>query len=187
MSFGPTKKSGKGLLAVVVFIFIILGGYILTRYLIIEDVGRESSGDVVLTPITAGDLLARIENSKAQVKLVNMWATWCAPCIEEFPYILQLGEKYKDQGVELFLVSMDMDQDLEKARSFLASQGVGFESFFKNQSDNDFISEMHDDWSGALPATFIYNDRAELKDFWTGDASFDEFEEATLGVLKPQE
>lgn len=134
----------------------------------------------------ASKLKTLIQSSEAEAVLVNMWATWCGPCVEEFPYLLELRENYQDQGLEVLLVSMDMKEELPAVQQFLMDQNVNFVTYIKNQGDNDFINEINPDWSGALPATFIYSDKAELKKFWTGDAKYEDFEKEVLEVLNPQ-
>src|ERR1044072_842209 len=52
------------------------------------------------------DVEAYIKNSDHPM-LVNFWATWCSPCVEEIPYFLESVDKYKADGVELVLVSLD--------------------------------------------------------------------------------
>ena len=46
--------------------------------------------------------------------IVNFWATWCKPCVEELPYFEQAGKKYRDQNVEVLLVSLDFPNQVEK-------------------------------------------------------------------------
>ena len=130
----------------------------------------------LLRPISAEGLVAEIDKSSASIKLLNVWATWCGPCIEEFPSLLKLREQYQSRGLELILVSADMPEDVDKIESFLRDQKVNFFTYLKTDSDEDFIKEMNPDWSGALPASFIYNRSGQLVDFWTGDLTYEEFE-----------
>lgn len=125
-----------------------------------------------------------IRNSHSQLKLVNLWATWCRPCIEEFPALLKLKENYADQGLEVIFISMDMVEEESRVRRFLMDQKVGFVSYLKNESDNEFINKMNTDWSGALPATFIYDQAGNQVTFWTGDKSYEEFENEIESLMK---
>ncbi|HYM81181.1 MAG TPA: TlpA disulfide reductase family protein, partial [Candidatus Limnocylindria bacterium] len=95
----------------------------------------------------------------AEVVLVNIWATWCAPCREEFPDLMRLNERYRDRGLRLILVSADFEDQLPLARRFLAKQGVDFPSYLKTGDDMRFINAMDSRWTGALPATLIYDGR----------------------------
>jgi len=149
------------------------------------DQSKESEfSSELLRPISAEGLLAEIDKSSASIKLLNVWATWCGPCIEEFPSLLKLREQYQSRGLELILVSADMPEDVDKIESFLRDQKVNFFTYLKTDSDEDFIKAMNPDWSGALPASFIYNRSGQLVDFWTGDLTYEEFESKINPFLK---
>lgn len=155
-------------------------------YLVFQAGPERFSGmghDISLRPVLADALQTRVNESKASVRLVNMWATWCAPCIEEFPYLMRLREEFSSEEFDLILVSLDLESEREKAEEFLANQGVDFESYIRTGDDVDFIEGFYSDWSGGLPATFIYDEQGELKNFWVGDASFEEFKEQVNKVL----
>jgi len=137
--------------------------------------------------VTVSSLREKLLSSKAPVKLVNMWATWCASCIAEMPRLVKLYKNYRDKGVELYLVSMDLKEELGNVETFLNGQGVDFVTYLKDQKDNDFINEMNPDWSGGLPASMIFDANTEMKNFWIGDLSYEEFEKEVLRYLKPQD
>lgn len=107
--------------------------------------------------------------------MMNFWATWCGPCKEEFPYIMKLKEKYpEDFG--LIFVSADFEEAREEAEVFLQQQGVDFTTYFKVGDDNNFISKISDNWTGALPFTVIYSKSGEVLSEWEGKADFSTFE-----------
>ena len=59
-------------------------------------------------------LESRIENAKDTTLVINFWATWCKPCIEELPCFEELRERYIGQNVLVILVSLDFKSQLEK-------------------------------------------------------------------------
>lgn len=173
---------------IIIVLVVFLGFVSVTRFLSNWG-GREkmvSGSSDLLQNITAEELMDYIRNSDAKVKLVNVWATWCGFCVEEFPVILDLRKKYRERGFELIFVSADMPEDRKEVEEFLARQGVDFKTYLKSEADQKFIDTLHSDWSGALPASFIYDAQGQLVNFWTGDASFEEFEEQILYVLNHQ-
>lgn len=129
-----------------------------------------------LVPASAPDILAAVRGGKSRATIVNLWATWCTPCREEFPDLLRFHQAYKDRGVSLVLVSGDFSSDTEAAREFLASQGVGFRTYLKSGKDDEFINSFDPAWSGALPATFVYNDRGEKVHSFLGTVTYDSLE-----------
>jgi thiol-disulfide isomerase/thioredoxin len=138
-----------------------------------------------LSSVTADKLLEAIRTSNSPAVLVNMWATWCVPCIEEMPDLLRLQQNYRERGVKLFLVSWDTDAKL--AQQFLRSKKVDFPSFIKDSGQNDpgFIDGLTDKWSGALPATFLFDGNGKLVQMWEGKQPYEVFEKKLLELLKP--
>ena len=133
--------------------------------------------------VTSADLLDRVANDPGRAVLVNVWATWCVPCREEFPDLVRLRRDLESQGFELYLVSADFDLEDDGVREFLAEQGVDFPTFFKDEKDMPFIETMNPEWSGALPASFLYDDTGRLVHFWQGKASYDEFHAEIQSIL----
>jgi thiol-disulfide isomerase/thioredoxin len=139
--------------------------------------------DVHVTPATAADIHKAIQASGAKAILVNMWATWCGPCRVEFPGLISVAHKYQGQGLKVLLVSADFETDLPAVKKFLAEHGVDFPSYLKTGKDQEFIDGMNKQWSGALPATFLFDGTGKLRDFWEGETTFSDFEQKVVKVL----
>jgi thiol-disulfide isomerase/thioredoxin len=112
---------------------------------------------VDLVPASAAEVQDAVRSSGARVSVVNVWATWCLPCREEFPDLIRFGRDFRDRGVALVLVSGDFADDTAPAREFLAEHGVDFRTYLKAGKDQEFIDAFDSEWSGALPATFVYD------------------------------
>lgn len=135
-------------------------------------------------PADAPAVLAAVQAPGAKATVLNVWATWCEPCREEFPDLVRLGHEYSDRGVRLVLVSGDFDTEKAAVDKFLADQGVDFATYIKSGDDMKFINGLNPKWSGALPATFVYDGQGRLRDFWEGKASYEKMEERLLRVLE---
>lgn len=99
---------------------------------------------------------------RARPLLVNFWATWCGPCREEFPDLVKLRGEYDESRLDFVLVSLDDPSDIDKAvPEFLSEQrATGLTSYLLHATDESVaINFVDPDWSGELPATFLY-DRA---------------------------
>ena len=94
-----------------------------------------SSTDQYLIPATAEEILKNVKEADARVVLVNVWATWCPPCVEEFPDLMAVYHQYKDQGLKLVFISADSEGQAGGAIAFLKAQGVDFPSYIKLKSD----------------------------------------------------
>ena len=77
---------------------------------------------------SAGGAVRKLSNYRGKVVLVNLWATWCPPCIEEMPVLVQLATDYSERG--LVVVGIAGDEDPQAVRDFLASSPVKFEVLF---------------------------------------------------------
>ncbi len=136
----------------------------------------------LMTEAKATDILAEIK--KSPLTLVNIWATWCDPCREEFPFILAMREKYKSRGLQVVFVSADFSSQRSEAFQFLKSNHVNFQTFHKNEEDLKFIETLYPQWSGAIPASLIFNQSGKLLDHWQGGATQEQFEAAIEKALK---
>jgi thiol-disulfide isomerase/thioredoxin len=113
-----------------------------------------------------------VRSARGDVVLVNVWATWCDPCRHEFPTLLRVRRELSTRGFRLILVSADFPDQRPKVMQFLARQGVGFKTFLKAENDMAFINALDPRWSGALPATFLYDRSGKLRDFWEGETDY---------------
>ena len=97
---------------------------------------------------------------RGKVVLLNFWATWCAPCREEFPDLVEIRGQYGPDTLDFVLVSLDDPSDIGKAvPEFLAeARATAFPSYLLNADDSDAAINLVDPtWSGELPATFLYD------------------------------
>ena len=136
-----------------------------------------------IRPATADQVIAAVKNAQGRAVLVNVWATWCQPCVEEFPDIMKLHHKYQDHGLKVVFVSADFDNQTEAAKAFLEKQGVDFATYQKSGKDMAFINTLDQAWSGALPATWIYDRDGMQRYFWEGRKDYAHFEKSVLDVL----
>ena len=140
--------------------------------------------EAVVKKVSIDQFLALLNENDAALTVVNFWATWCAPCIEEFPHFIQLGKDLADQGVEVFFVSMDFEDEKPAVQAFLAEQGYSGTSFLRKGSDHAFITAIHEEWTGVLPATFLYSQNGTLADFWQGTpVDYEGLEERVLEAM----
>jgi thiol-disulfide isomerase/thioredoxin len=136
-----------------------------------------------LIPAGGADLLRLVREPGASAVLVNVWATWCVPCREEFPDLLRLRRDYAARGLRLVLVSGDFDSEIRSARRFLEEQGVDFPTYVKTGRDMEFINAFEPKWSGVLPATFLYDAGGSLRRMWEQKTSYATLEAGVLEVL----
>lgn len=136
-----------------------------------------------LTPASSADVLRVVADTDAKAVIVNLWATWCVPCRKEFPDLMRFHGAYRDRGVALVLVSGDFSSDTDAAVEFLSSQGVDFPSYLKSGKDQEFIDGFDPNWSGALPATFVYDANGERVHSFLGPITYESLEHVVAPLL----
>jgi thiol-disulfide isomerase/thioredoxin len=139
------------------------------------------------SPAEAEAILAEVKRPGAAAVLVNVWATWCSPCTEEFPDLLHVARDLAPKGLRLVLVSVDFPGSEAETRSFLTSQGVDFPTFVRAGKDETFVDGLERQWSGAIPATFLYDGGGRLVRFWEGKASYPVIKKRALAALDIKE
>ncbi|MBN8583627.1 MAG: TlpA family protein disulfide reductase [Ignavibacteria bacterium] len=119
-----------------------------------------------------------LDNSKGKVVLVNFWATWCPPCVKEFPELVKLYNDYKSKDFVLLFISLDDKSEYDsKLLPFLKKQGVDFTSYFGNFSNPETIMNYVDkSWQGEIPFTGIYNKDGILSKTLMGNKTYEQFE-----------
>lgn len=112
------------------------------------------------------DLENRIENETAEILVVNFWATFCKPCLEELPLFQELDTQEK---VKVILVSMDFASQKALVEGYQSSNKLKTEVVLLDEPDYDsWIPKVDSTWSGALPATLIFNTKTKNKQFKEG-------------------
>lgn len=101
-------------------------------------------------------LLSRIAHPDTTY-VVNFWATWCKPCIEELPAFDSLGALYAKERIRVLLVCLDFSDELEKkVKPFLLKHTIKSECVLLDEvNGNNFINKISSDWTGAIPATLF--------------------------------
>lgn len=125
-----------------------------------------------------------INKTDDKVHVVNFWATWCAPCVKELPYFEAVNKTYKDANVEVLLVSLDFPRQYEtKLKPFIKKHNLQSKVVaFDDVDQNRWIPAINENWTGALPATIIYN--KDKRQFYERSFTQEELETELKQFLK---
>ena len=137
-----------------VLVLLVLGVFVV--------VSAEST-NLELEEIGIDELQKVIQNQSANVVAVNVWATWCVPCREEFPDLIRLRDSTTRDQFELILVSFDFDPPNDGTLNFLESMGVDFKTYLKTGDDQNFIEGLSPEWTGAMPTTVWFQNGKRLE------------------------
>ena len=119
-----------------------------------------------------------ISNYKGKVVLVDFWATWCGPCVEELPNVLKTYEKYHDQGFEIIGISLDTDR--KQLDAFLEKhKGMTWPQYFDGKGWQNKLAEKYG--IEAIPTTFLLDGEGKIIE---KDLRGPELEKAVAAALK---
>ena len=134
---------------------------------------------------TYNELKPLLNRKDNKTYVVNFWATWCAPCVKELPAFAKLKEQYADKNVEVLLVSLDFPKQKEKKLiPFINKKKIQSKVLLLDDVNEDYwIKQINDQWSGAIPATLIYN--ANSRKFYEQSFDYTTLENELKTFLNP--
>jgi thiol-disulfide isomerase/thioredoxin len=99
--------------------------------------------------------------------VVNFWATWCAPCVNELPQFETIRQQYANQKVNVLLVSLDDPKTLTtRVKPFIRNRKIRSRVVLLDEPDlNTWVDKIAPEWSGALPMTLILNNKHKVRQF----------------------
>ena len=144
--------------------------------------GAKASGAVEL--IDAEGMRGQLEEYRGEVVVLNLWATWCVPCIKEIPDLMTLESELDSRGMRLVAVSMDDPADLGAVEAFRARHFPEFRTWLRGEPDMDTLVSVVDfAWNGILPTTYLINREGQVARKIQGKWSLDEFRTAVETLL----
>lgn len=136
-------------------------------------------------PLDAGSFARVLEHHRGQVVVVNLWATWCIPCVQELPELNELQKRYADRGLQVLAVSVDSIEDLDSlVRPFFAKRAPDLVSYIHTEKDTfAFVEPLDAEWLGALPTSFFIDRQGKIQKSAEGRLKYQTFEKIVLELL----
>jgi len=120
----------------------------------------------VLKAVNYDELKSVIQKEDGKLYVVNFWATWCKPCVEELPGFIAVNEQFKnDPNFKMILVSMDNRKLLDtKVKKFIQKNNIDADVYLLDDIKrmNEWIPATDETWSGAIPATVFYKNGKKI-------------------------
>lgn len=146
-----------------------------------EETSELKHSDNKLKVLNYDELKPLLEKQDGKIHVVNFWATWCKPCVEELPAFLKLNEEFKDKNVEMLFVSLDFPNEIEsKLIPFIKERNLKPEVVVLDDLNQDkWINGISKDWTGSIPSTLIYKNgkRKFFEQSFTYDLLTDELKQ----------
>lgn len=134
--------------------------------------------------ISPDDLKVILAEEQGNIVVLNLWATWCAPCLVEIPDLLQLEQDLAENNVSLIGISVDepaySTAHIETMRD---KRFPDFRTYARDRRDTDYLVSVVDPaWNEVVPTTYIIGTDGEVKTRIQGKKSLAEFKAAVLAV-----
>ena len=97
-----------------------------------------------------------VANDTKNLRVINVWATWCGPCVTEFPELVEIHRMYRNRDFEFVTITADPPERREQALAFLNKQHASMKNFIFNEDDPYKLADaLGFEWQGALPYTAV--------------------------------
>ena len=122
-----------------------------------EGLKKWAEEEVTVSPIDAVGLAAVAKNDSPKLRLINAWATWCGPCVVEFPELVTINRMYRGRAFEIVTVSADPAPLRADVLKFLKDKQASTRNYFAADADDHdaMINAVDAEWQGELPHTLL--------------------------------
>ena len=147
---------------------------------------------VTLDTLDAAGAALLVKNNSKKLRLINLWATWCVPCVQEFSDLVTLNRMYRDRGFELVTISTDDAAARSKALQFLQKKQSSSPNYiFAGDDKYKLIEAIDPKWQGALPYTMLVEPGGKVVYAHEGAVDPEElkkiiFDDKMIGRIYPQ-
>ena len=112
--------------------------------------------------IDSAGVAQRVQNKSENLLLVNVWATWCGPCVVEFPELVKMYRMYKGRDFDMLTISADKPSQHDKVLKFLQEQNAAFRNVHFSGNVYSLIDAVDPEWAGPLPHTLLVKPGGEV-------------------------
>ena len=132
--------------------------------------GQEASGQKI-EYIKVPDLEKMLNNQENKLFIVNLWATWCAPCVKELPAFEKVAGEYNQSQVRFIMISLDFPSQIEsQLKPFLKKNNISLDVSVMMDTDyNSWIDKVDPQWQGNIPSTLFVNNVKKSRYFHSGE------------------
>jgi peroxiredoxin len=119
------------------------------------ELAKYAKEKVAIEEIDVNQLKELLKGDGVNHRLINVWATWCGPCVVEFPSFVEMHRMYRDREFEMISISLDEPERKPNALNFLVKKQASMKNYLFKGNRYDFIEAIDKSWQGALPYTLF--------------------------------
>ncbi|QGY47222.1 redoxin domain-containing protein [Maribellus comscasis] len=131
---------------------------------------------VLFEEISGSDLKKLVQNNTDKLRVINVWATWCGPCVSEFSELIDTYRMYMWRDLEMYTINIDRIEKKDKVHKFLLDKHAAFNNNYIFGSGNTYelIENIDPEWQGNIPHTIIVEPGGKI--VWRQSGALDFFE-----------
>lgn len=128
---------------------------------------KAQTADIIKFP----ELQRIIQSDNDTTYVINFWATWCVPCVKEFPAFQAFAKDHSEEKVRVVMVSLDFKKGVQQSLvPFVKSHPIDGRVVLLDEPDyNSWINKVNTDWQGEIPVTLIVNNSKKINAFFAHD------------------
>lgn len=155
--------------------------------LVFSQAGVHAQAPANLTSVDDKAVKSMVESDKGKVVLLNFFASWCAPCHQEFPDIVKLYAKYKDQGLDVIAVSMNDVTEKTDMEAFLKEMKPPFTVYLTSSTEDAAYKAFYEVWNtqdgDTLPMSIIYDRSGKVQHYYPKERNYAQMEQDITPLL----
>lgn len=138
--------------------------------------------EVKLESLSVEDLKKLLRNDSKKLRVINVWATWCGPCVAEFSELVDTYRMFMGRDFEMYTISTDRLDKKDNVMEFLQQKNAALTGNFIFSSENkyDLVENFDQEWSGEIPYTIIVEPGGRIVSRFSGNLDFHEFRKAIV-------
>ena len=136
---------------------------------------------------TMEELRALIDAGKGSPVVVNLWATWCPPCVSELPALTRFYDRYSERVTFLSFSGDDQETLDDHVRRFVNAYEIPFPVWIMGKAEPESLNPaLGIEWDGLFPTTYLFAPDGTLTETWEGEVTQEALSEAVEALLRPQ-
>jgi len=155
--------------------------------------------EVTVETIDAAGVKALAANPTTKLRLFNLWATWCGPCVEEFPLLVTLSRQFEGRGFDVITISQDDPAQIKAVRDFLRSEHAALGKraevsvkdegrttnnyVFSGKNSDELAAALDPEWDGTVPCSILVAPGGKIVHRVSGEIELTDMRRRIVGQL----
>ena len=151
-----------------IFLFFI----VVLSFSMLPSVSKAQSARIIHWP----EMQAMLADTTDSLTVINFWATWCKPCVQELPYFEKARASFSGKPVRFRYISLDFAADFKsRLLPFISRKMPGAQVYLLDETDyNAWIDKVEPTWGGSIPVTLFINNPKKIRKFASSELGYEQ-------------